>query len=86
MTELNDDENDLFQNIADLPEDLQAILSKYDERFQADENGYLLCKELLAEVEALGYTFEYGLDAEPFGLRLADDEGSLDLDDGFSGP
>lgn len=31
---------------------------------------YDVCREFLAAVEAIGYTFDYGLDGIPYGLRL----------------
>jgi len=55
---------DLFEDIESLPQELQAILNKYSEM----DNDYHNCAKMLKEVEAIGYTFEYGLDAEPYGL------------------
>ena len=45
---------------------MRDILSKY---FEIDGLEYKQCEAFLKEVQALGYTFEYGLDAEPYGLR-----------------
>ena len=57
---------DLFEQIETLPQEVQAILKKY-------ENGdftYEECANLVAELEAVGYTCEYGLDASPYGLKV----------------
>ena len=61
-------EIDLFEDIDSLPENVQAVLAKYS---GADET-YTNAEEMLAELEPLGYTFEYGLDALPFNLREID--------------
>lgn len=58
-------EVDLFEDIDSLPENVQAVLAKYS---GADES-YTNAEAMLAELEPLGYTFEYGLDALPFNLR-----------------
>ena len=58
-------EGDLFEHYDKQPSDLKAILAKYAE---SDET-YTTCKSLLAEVEAIGFTFDYGLDAAPHNLR-----------------
>lgn len=60
-----DIEEDLFENYESLPAEVQEVLNKYsleDETYENMEN-------LLAELKPLGYTFEYGLDATPFGLK-----------------
>lgn len=56
---------DLFEYPEEQPEELKAILSKYEDQ----EQDYNTCKALLSEVQAIGYTFEYYLDAVPFDLR-----------------
>ena len=61
-------EIDLFEDIDSLPENVQAVLAKYS---GADES-YTNAEAMLAELEPLGYTFEYGLDALPFNLREID--------------
>lgn len=60
-----DEEIDLFQSIESLPVEVQEILERYDE----EGDLYELCRNLLAELEPLGYTFEYGLDGIPFNLQ-----------------
>lgn len=56
---------DLFEQVETLPQEVQDVLKKY-------ENGdftYEDCAKLVTELEFVGYTCEYGLDAEPFNLR-----------------
>lgn len=56
---------DLFEQHETLPIEVQAILNKYCD----GDNSFDKCAELVAELETVGYTCEYGLDAEPYGLR-----------------
>lgn len=56
---------DLFEHTETLPLEVQAILNKYCD----GDNTYEKCAELVAELETVGYTCEYGLDAEPFNLQ-----------------
>lgn len=57
---------DLFENYDEIPSNIKNIFESYE-----PENGlsYTDCRNMQAEIEAAGYTFEWGLDAEPFGLR-----------------
>lgn len=57
---------DLFETPELIPSDVQAILESFDEE---SSNTYLELARLVNELEVLGYTFDYGLDAEPYGLR-----------------
>jgi hypothetical protein len=57
---------DLFEHYEALPMELQKLL------IQFSENNYKKCERLLIESEKLGYTFDYGLDAEPYNLRVLD--------------
>ena len=61
---------DLFETPELIPNDVQAIL----ETFNEDADDYQELDRLLAELEPLGYTFDYYLDAEPYGLRPIDME------------
>ena len=56
---------DLFEHYEKLPLEIQAVLSKYYEL----DNTYENCRAMQNELEALGYTFEWGLDAIPYDLR-----------------
>ena len=55
---------DLFENHEDQPQVLKEILSK----FNLDEMTYDDIDTMLTEVREIGFTFEYGLDAQPFNL------------------
>jgi hypothetical protein len=57
---------DLFENPELIPNEVQAILETFDED---SGNTYLELDRILSEIEPLGYTFDYYLDAEPYGLR-----------------
>ena len=57
---------DLFETPELIPNEVQAILETFDENY---DNTYLELDRILGEIEPLGYTFDYYLDAEPYGLR-----------------
>jgi len=56
---------DLFEDYDVLPNEVKEIIDSYDSK----ENTYENCATLVAELEDVGYTCEYGLDAEPFNLQ-----------------
>lgn len=60
-----EEEIDLFENPENLPQAVQDVINKYC----TGDNTYENCGKLVAELEALGYTCEYGLDAEPHSLK-----------------
>ena len=57
---------DLFETPELIPDEVQAVLETFNEDC---DNTYLELDRLLNELEPLGYTFDYYLDAEPYGLR-----------------
>jgi hypothetical protein len=57
---------DLFETPELIPSDVQAILESFDEDAP---NTYLELDRMINELESIGYTFDYYLDAEPYGLR-----------------
>jgi hypothetical protein len=57
---------DLFETPELIPNEVQAILETFDEN---TDNTYFELDRILCEIEELGYTFDYYLDAEPYGLR-----------------
>lgn len=59
---------DMFQHMEHLPTEVQEVL----ERYSAMDESYDVCSAMLEELEALDYTFEYYLDAEPYFLRKKD--------------
>ena len=58
---------DLFEDYENIPPKIQEILDFYEEDFQ--DGNYNGLSKALKEVEANGYTFEYYLDGEAYGLR-----------------
>jgi hypothetical protein len=73
---------DLFETPELIPEEVQAVLETFDE----NASDYEELDRILAEIEPLGYTFDYYLDADPYGLRpigmkLSELEGWEHIDD-----
>jgi hypothetical protein len=74
---------DLFEDYENQPAEVSEILSEYER----EDNTYSVLSELQKRLETeTGYTFDYGLDAEPYGLRplgvpLSQVEGFEDFDD-----
>ncbi|MFC4686960.1 hypothetical protein ACFO4P_08430 [Epilithonimonas pallida] len=60
---------DLFENYHQLSEELQAVLDKWQQKEANMGLDYKDCKAFQEECEAVGYTFDYQLDAQPFNLR-----------------
>lgn len=56
---------DLLEDIDSLPDMVQDILESYS----LEDMTYDTCENLQAELHAVGYSIDYGLDAEPFNLR-----------------
>ena len=59
---------DLFETPELIPHEVQVVLDTLSE----DANSYLELERIRIQVEKLGYTFDYGLDAEPYDLRPID--------------
>jgi hypothetical protein len=59
---------DLFETPNKIPKKVSEILDRYWEE-KGDDMDYEDTGNMLKEVEAVGYTFDYGLDNEPMGLR-----------------
>ena len=57
---------DLFEDYENIPANVQEIIDEYDLEEDSDYDTLL---ELQNRLETIGYTFEYGLDAVPYGLR-----------------
>jgi len=57
---------DLFEQYDTLPQEVKDIINEFNEK---DGDGYENCAELVKRLEAVGYTCEYYLDAEPFNLK-----------------
>lgn len=64
--DLNNEQNiDLFEKIETLPVEVQEIVLRYSEL----DNNYIICDNLVKELNQFGYTCEFGLDAIPFNLK-----------------
>lgn len=74
--------DDLFENLDQLPAEARAVCEHYISRFDTcTEDAYMLCAEFLAAIEAIGFTFEYGLDGTPFDLQPIEETAiALDFD------
>ena len=57
---------DLFATPELLPIEVQNVLSEYENKW---DESYDMCREMKARLQALGYTFDYYLDAVPYDLR-----------------
>jgi hypothetical protein len=60
---------DLFENYEEQPEELAQIVNFYMDKFNEGDYDYEDSRNFLNDVEAIGYTFDFGLDNEPYGLR-----------------
>lgn len=60
-----DEEIDLFEHYETLPQNVQDVLAEHSD----DDQDYESIAILQDKLEALGYTFDYGLDAVPYNLR-----------------
>lgn len=55
---------DLFEHPETWPAQLLAIFEAYN-----DKEDYKHLEQMKKECEAIGYTFDYGLDATPYNLK-----------------
>ena len=62
-------DEDLFPYPEKQPENLRLLLESYEQKY-SEGMDYWEIEQMLNEVKELGYTFDYGLDAVPFNLRL----------------
>ena len=65
----NSSQIDLFEDYDKQTKELAAIADKYAQKYEDGEMDYKDTAKYLKEVEALGYTFDYGLDNQPTNLR-----------------
>jgi len=57
---------DLFEFYEDQPENVKSILAQYED---LEAMTYEELTGLQKNLETIGYTFDYGLDAQPYNLR-----------------
>lgn len=55
--------NDLFETPELIPQNAMSIIDTFQ------DNTYEECERVKKELETIGYTFDYYLDAEPYSLR-----------------
>ena len=55
--------NDLFETTELLPKEVIDILETFE------DNTYDECRRVQDELETIGYTYDYYLDAQPYNLR-----------------
>lgn len=63
---------DLFEHYQEQPPQLKNICDKWMQKLDDEGLNYNDCATFQNEVEAIGYTFDYELSAEPFNLRKID--------------
>jgi hypothetical protein len=63
------EEIDLFEQYDLQPAKVRKITNKYAKKYEEEGSSYELNKKMLAELNKVGYTFDYGLDGDPFNLR-----------------
>jgi hypothetical protein len=63
---------DLFEDYESQPKKLKIITEKWAEKYEDEEMSYSDTRKFLKEVQSVGYTFDYGLDNMPYGLRPKD--------------
>ena len=56
---------DMFEHYDQLPQEVQEVLGKHAEMDETYEN----CANLVSDLESVGWTCDYYLDAVPFDLR-----------------
>lgn len=56
---------DLFETPDLIPENIKSVINTFDENVDS----YVELRRLVNEIEELGYTFDFYLNAEPYGLR-----------------
>ena len=62
---LEEEDFDLFEDFDNLPKNIQDIFFEYED----SDDTYERNEEMLSRLKPLGYTFDYGLDSIPFGLK-----------------
>ena len=64
-----DSGGDLFEDYQNQPKELAKIVDSYMEKINDGDFDYVDSRKFLKEVNAIGYTFDYGLDNIPYNLR-----------------
>jgi predicted ABC-type ATPase len=70
---LEEQDFDLFEDFDNLPKNIQDIFFEYED----SDDTYERNEEMLSRLKPLGYTFDYGLDATPYGLKKMEKGGEV---------
>lgn len=60
---------DLFEQWESLPANVLAIIEHMNEQQEKGKWDYEDCRHYQEELNKIGYTYDFGLDAEPYNLR-----------------
>lgn len=60
---------DLFKHEELQPKELNNIINNWSEKLNSDSMNIAECNKLQQEINEIGYTFHYGVDAVPYHLR-----------------
>lgn len=60
---------DLFEEYEKLPTQVNNLINDFQDNVDAGADRYAECEKLTANLKQEGYTFDYGLDGEPFNLQ-----------------
>lgn len=60
---------DLFEDYDNLPNEVKVLIEKYNEVDECEGMDYISCQNFVNELNKIGYTCLYGLDAIPHSLR-----------------
>lgn len=71
-----EEEIDLFEDYENIPDNVQAILEKYEDSFET--GNYTGLEKALKEMNKIGYTFDYYLDGQAYNLRPIGSKGKHD--------
>jgi hypothetical protein len=73
--ETEDEGVDLFEDYEDQPKEVSDLLETLD----VEDYNYDTLNDLLSKMKKIGYTFEFGLDAEPYDLRKIGQRGKSEF-------
>lgn len=65
LNTLKNDVMDLFEHYETLPQEVQDLILTITDEFDYED-----CKQMVLSLNELGYTCEYGLDAQLFNLSV----------------
>jgi len=60
---------DLFEKWDTLPDSVLAVIDRMNEQQNKGKLDYEDCEHYRKELNKIGYTYDFGLDADPYNLR-----------------